>query len=129
MVMRKEAELWLSQASMDLKAAAKNLEDGYYYVAAHLSHQAAENALSAYCLEQKREEPSHGNQIDALAKKLGLPGDLVSRIKRLSPAYVLARYSTAATGTPSIYYDRKTAEDLISIAQEVVKWIKNELKK
>jgi len=63
-----------------------------------------------------------------LGKVAGVPSEFVSRLKRLSPQYFLARYPDASEDVPFELYDEKITKEFLEISREVLEWINNQLK-
>ena len=124
--MREEIENWWKQAEKDLTAAKNSLNSGDYEWASFESNQAAEKALKALFLSKKKAiAPSHN--LISLGESLELPEDLMDSLKELNPEYTLSRYPDAANAAPYEIYSEKKAEEKISHAEKVIKWIKKQL--
>lgn len=126
--MREEVSNWWKQALKDLESASKNLEIKEYYVTAFLSHQAAEKGLQALYIHRVKESPGPTHSLIFLGKSVIIPDEFLSRIRKLSPDFVITRYPDVANGVPYELYDEEVAKERLKIAESVIKWIQKELK-
>jgi HEPN domain-containing protein len=118
----KEVERWVKKAEKDLRAAKLNFKEGLYDVAAFLSHQGAEKALKAlYILKFKRLWKIH--DLEKLALTLRTDKEIIEISKELNPHYVETRYPV------DVKYTKRVAGRALENAQEVIKWVKQKLKK
>ncbi len=124
--MRIEVLNWWKQAKRDLESAGHALEYGDYYLVAFLSHQAVEKALKAVYIK-KFGELIKVHDISFLARKNGLPEELVDECIRLNPAYIDSRYPDATGKLPVYSYKKEIAEPLFNAAKKVIKWVEKEL--
>ncbi|MCD5407905.1 HEPN domain-containing protein [Candidatus Bipolaricaulota bacterium] len=76
--MREEAASWWEQGRHDLAAARTMFEQGTYYVAAFLSHQAAEKALKALLIETRRELAPKTYNLLILGRLAQVPEEVMS---------------------------------------------------
>ena len=53
---------------------------------------------------------------------------MFSGIRDLNPEYLITRYPDMAAGVPSEMYDKEIAARHKKTAQEVLKWVKNQIK-
>jgi len=124
--MREEILNWWKQAEKDPKAAKNSLKSKDYEWASFQSNQAAEKALKALFLKQKKAiAPTHN--IVLLGKTLKLPISLIDSLKELNPEYTLSRYPDAANAAPFENYNEKKAQEKINHAEEILKWIEKQL--
>ncbi len=125
--LREEVVNWWKQALRDLEAARKNVEVGEYYVAAFLVHQAVEKALKALCIHKHGElEKTHS--LISLGRRVGVPEDFHSLLRRIAPDFVMARYPNAAHGLPYELYDVEIVKERVEIAERVLRWVEENLK-
>jgi len=89
--MREEVSNWWKQALKDLKSASKNLEIKEYYVAAFLSQQAAEKALKALYIHKLKESSGPTHSLIFLGKKVKIPDEFLTGIRKVSPDFVITR--------------------------------------
>jgi len=113
---------WMKKAKEDLNAAKFTYKGKFYRVTAFFSQQAVEKALKSLQLKQtNRYDKIHDLVI--LARKLSLPKDIEDKCKEISPAYVYDRYPDL----PKIKNIKGKSKELLSYAEEVLKWIENKL--
>ncbi|MBI4148518.1 HEPN domain-containing protein [Candidatus Woesearchaeota archaeon] len=125
--MKEECKNWLDQAKADFDSAKYNLDGAKYYVAAFLAQQTAEKALKALFIDRFGELVKVHDLV-FLAKKLSLPVDLTESCDRLSRVYVETRYPTGSV-IPSKKFSKKTVDEFMKIAQEVLLWVEKLLRK
>lgn len=125
--MSEEVNNWWKQALHDLKAAEYNLEGEMLDTASFLSQQAVEKALKSLYLQEKRIlKKTHS--VSGLAKELGLPNFLISKIAELEPVYQRTRYPDIAQKIPAEDFEKLDVEEFVNIAHEVIEWIEKKLK-
>jgi HEPN domain-containing protein len=121
--MRKEVEKWFDKALQDLNAAKFNFKGGLFDVAAFFAQQAVEKALKALYLERfGRIRKIH--DLVVLGRELELPEEFIDSCKELTAAYIYVRY-------PEIPEEKDieaASEGFIKTAEEVLEWIKKQLK-
>ena len=127
--MREEVMLWWKQSLKDLEAAEKNLQIGLYYVSAFLSQQSVEKALKALYIHKLKSIPEPSHSLVHLGKKVGIPKEFESHLRKLTPDFVISRYPDAAQAVPYELYDEEIAKEKLEIARSVVAWVKKELEK
>ena len=122
---RGEAKDWFEGALVDLEEARDALARGRYNWALFAAHQAVEKALKAAYMVLKRRRPPKTHDLARLIGELGLeiPGELRTGISELSPYYTVARYPNAGLERPWESIDRRTAERLVRVAEEVVGYV------
>ncbi|HUO84861.1 MAG TPA: HEPN domain-containing protein [Thermoanaerobaculia bacterium] len=126
--MREEARRLLLQARRDLENAEKNISIAAYEVAAFLCHQGVEKYLKAAWIELQRERPPATHSLRDLGAPLGMPENLLSRLRYLNPDYTIARYPDAANGIPYEMYDQSIARSKLAAALEVAEWIESRIR-
>ncbi|MFB0545459.1 MAG: HEPN domain-containing protein [Anaerolineae bacterium] len=92
-----------------------------HYASVFFSQQAAEKALKALYLYQRRELARTHNLVE-LAKDLGAPPEVVEAAQELTPDYLVTRYPNAANGVPAHMYNLGTAQIHFGCAETVMKW-------
>ena len=127
--MREEAAGWWEQGRHDLAAARTMFDQGTYFVAAFLSHQAAEKALKALVIETRRELPPKTHNLIVLGRLAGAPEEIMSALRLLNPEYVASRYPDAANGIPAENYDAEKTERLLKAVEKVHKWVTSAFEK
>ncbi len=117
---------WLEIAQEDLDAAEAMFRGGRYLYAGFESQQSAEKALKAVIQETTRVPPKIHNLV-TLASEAGLERqDLIERLATLSAYYIATRYPEVRKELGQ----RTTldvAEGLLTTAQEVIAWAKQQL--
>ena len=127
--MREEVYNWWEQSLKDLESAKKNLSIESYYVTAFLSQQAAEKALKALYIYKLKDSPGKTHSLLRLGREVGIPSEFYHGLRKLNPDFILTRYPDVADGVPYELYDEKIAIDKLKLAEEVLEWVKKELKK
>ena len=118
--MKKDIEVWLKQARVDLKAARNSLLSKDYSWAAVQAHQAAEKALKYKILLQGGELLKIHDLVK-LAKIINAPNNIVGDCAMLTPVYFEMRYPDGSE-LPSQKITKKEVEELVEIAQRIVLW-------
>ncbi len=126
--MRKEVELWWKQALKDLEAAEKNYKIGEYYIVAFLCQQSIEKALKALYIHILKESPGTTHSLVFLGKRLEVPKDLMSILRKVSPDFIITRYPDVAGDAPYELYDEEIARERLEWARRMIAWIKEKLK-
>ena len=121
--MRDEVKIWWEQAETDLNTARSNLEQDIHYASVLFSQQAAEKALKALFIHQKKDVPPKTHNLVNLAKELGAPEEIIDACADLAPEYVLTRYPDGDIGPPSQRYTTRSAERHLKLARRVLQWI------
>ncbi|MBU2100361.1 HEPN domain-containing protein [Candidatus Micrarchaeota archaeon] len=126
--MRKEVFDWMNAAEDDLETARILFEKETYYACAFYCQQAAEKALKAVYIMQKKKSSELHNLI-SIARELNAPEEIISACKRLNPHYIQTRYPDAANAIPKDAYDEDIAEELLEKAKEVFTWSEKQTEK
>ena len=125
--MRKEsARLW-EQAQEDLDTAIKLLNLKKYYASVFFSEQASEKALKVVYLEKKK-RVAFTHDLVELAEELEVPENVFHAARELGPDYLTTRYPDAANAIPAKLYDATSAKMHLALSQEVLQWVKRELR-
>jgi HEPN domain-containing protein len=126
------AQRYWQQAQADLHSAKMNLLPGSYYVAANLSHQAAEKALKAAHLHSRAEEAPWSHDLSQLAERIAMraqdiPPEVRTAASYLDPLFAQTRYpsSDLEEPIPSVLVDQAIAEQAINSAEEVMSWVQS----
>ncbi len=119
-----EGERWLEQAKEDLHWAELLLESGGYHLVCFLAQQIAERALKGF-LYHTGEESVLGHSVAWLAaqaaERLPILESRTHDWSSLDGYYVTTRYPNSLPGSiPSRVYGRKSAEEAIRLARDVV---------
>lgn len=126
--MRDEIKNWYLQAERDLVSASNSFDSGDFYLCAFMCQQSIEKGLKAIILEKFRDKFVPEHSLIKLGKKVNIPVEHHSILKKLSPQYFLARYPDASEDVPFELYDSKVARDFLDTSREVFSWIKKQLK-
>lgn len=125
---RKEVFDWFNSAEDDLETARILFEQEIYYACVFYCQQAAEKALKAlYIFQKKKNTPSHN--LISISRELNAPEKIVSACKKLNPHYIQTRYPDAANAIPKDAYDDEIAEELLQKAKEVFEWSERQTSK
>ncbi|MFQ6043955.1 MAG: HEPN domain-containing protein [Candidatus Poribacteria bacterium] len=124
--MREEIQNTWMQSEEDLKTAELIIEIGRFYASVFFSQQAAEKALKALYIYQKRLLPKTHNIVE-LASDLGAPDEVIEACQELNPDYVTTRYVDAANGVPAQMYSRRSAITHLEYAKTVIAWTQQHL--
>jgi len=118
----REAEEWWGKAKKDLETADYNLKGNMLDAAAFFAQQAAEKALKSLQIKKLGKfEKVH--DLVLLAKSIDAPGKIIKLSEMIAPFYTITRYPDV-----EISYDKKKVSSIIEASEEVVKWVKEELK-
>ena len=127
LIMREEAKAWLEQAEADFESAKGLLGIKRYYLVALLCQQAVEKGFKAIIIEKKKEQ-AFSHSLPFLGKEAGVPESKMSFLRRLSPYYIISRYPDSTGAKPFELVDREIAESILKGAEEVMQWIRIQLK-
>lgn len=125
-----EFNRWFGQAEHTLRSATNDMDRADYDWSCFKSQQAAEYAVKALLRGLGKE--AIGHSVLKLIAKLGETGciigeELKGRARSVDKHYIPTRYPNAyAEGSPFEFYDRKTAEEAIDNASEIIKFIAGE---
>ncbi|MBS3061601.1 MAG: HEPN domain-containing protein [Candidatus Diapherotrites archaeon] len=125
--MRREIEIWMEQAQIDLQAAESNYKTKYYYVCAFLCQQAVEKAMKAVFMFQKNQSPPNLHNLRELGELIGVPENLLSKARKLSRDFIISRYPDAAGDLPAKTYDEKITKEILMDAKELITWLEKKL--
>jgi len=125
--MRKEIQNWWRQAEKDLEKAQWLSAGEHFDGTALYSQQAVEKALKALLLRTTKEKRIEGHSLVYLGKAAKVPARFLPGLKKLSPQYFISRYPDVTEEAPYELYDEALAKEFLSIATEVLKWIKQQL--
>ncbi len=124
--MKEDVKLWWKQSEADIKTAKHSGEAGDYYAAGFWAQQAVEKGLKALILN-KNAEFKKIHDLESLAKEVGADNNVIDKCRKINPAYTIARYPDTASETADSI-SKEESEELIKLADEVIKWIKGQLK-
>jgi len=118
---------WLRQAEADYDSASYNLDGKRYYVCANYSQQTVEKALKSLWIFKKK-DLIKTHSIISLSKKLNVPEKLILKITSLEPIFRESKYPDVSEKIPAEEYEENDAIEFLNIAEEVLKWVKNQIK-
>lgn len=127
--MRTEVAQWLKQAEEDLITARAMLQTERFYAAAFYSQQAAEKGLKALHIDRLRALPPPSHDLLFLGAAVAIPETMRTSLRRLVPDFIRSRYPDASGAVPADLYDRAIATERLHIAEEVMAWIRQQIKK
>jgi len=128
---KEKGRRWFLQAVRDLDDAKFNLSGERYNVACFLAQQAAEKALKAYLFVKGADEV-WGHSVAELCRDAQSFDKEFKRIEGIARSidkyYIPTRYPDALPGgIPSEAFDRGDAEKAISMAEDVISFVKSKL--
>jgi len=118
---------WLKKAESDFRKAKILFDNGEYDGAAFFSQQCAEKGLKALLIKEKK-ELIKTHSVILLGKKLDLPKEFLDKISVFQPIYQATRYPDITIGNSLDEFNQETAQNLLSISEEVLSWIKEKIK-
>ncbi len=123
---------WLDDAQGDLAHAKSDLERGFYNWACFSAQQAAEKALKAFLIANKKEP--WGHSVAELCETASLDDKDFKNIKKraatLDIYYIPTRYPNGLPGgIPSEAYQKEDAERALSICNEVIAMVEKKIGK
>jgi HEPN domain-containing protein len=127
-----EAKRWLLQAKYDLNDADFSFEGERFNLACFLSQQAAEKALKAYLIANKKEP--WGHSVAELCEAASVLDEHFKNIKKraatLDIYYIPTRYPNGLPGgIPSEAYQNEDAQRALSICNEVIDLVEKKIGK
>jgi HEPN domain-containing protein len=122
--MKKEILIWLKQAERDFKSAKNSLSSGDYYVSALLSQQAVEKALK-FLFIKKNGQLLKIHDLVKLARDVSAPLEIIKSCAEINPVYIEIRYPDGDE-LPADKINKSEAVRIISLTEEILKWIKNQ---
>lgn len=125
--MRREIDVWVQQAEIDLESAEKNFNQQTYYVCAFLCQQAVEKLMKALIMVKTKNAPPNLHNLRELGELIGLPLTLQSKARKLSRDFIISRYPDAAGDVPAKIYDEQITKEILSDAKELFEWLQKQL--
>ncbi len=117
---------WMKMGDDDLESAKINLENGKYYVCSYLCHQAVEKALKAIYIKNSGEFV-RTHDLFFLAKKIGLPEELLALCKKLYSIFTETKYGIDTGSVPSEIFSKEDSEKHLKYANEVLEWARKNI--
>ncbi len=130
---REDVGWWLAASIDDYESAQLLFKGGKYSKTVHVLHNAAEKALKAAILAERKRPPygAGGYNLVRLyemaASKLHLSPRLVRLIYDLSPLYLPSEYPDAALGVPGTLFKKGQAQRYLREVGELVQWLKKKM--
>ncbi|MBU0459978.1 MAG: HEPN domain-containing protein [Nanoarchaeota archaeon] len=126
--MREEVKNWWEQAQADLKTARDNITNKNYYASVMFSQQAAEKSLKAVYILLKDKLPPRIHDLVELCRLVSAPEKTTLVSGKLTVTYLPSHYPGVAPVIPVKFYDQKKAEAHLNEAEEIVQWVKKQIK-
>jgi HEPN domain-containing protein len=128
-----EGKRWLEQAEEDLKWSSELAKRGGYHIVCFLAQQVGEKALKAF-LYAKGEELVVGHSVERLCTAAArFDKEFAEKVKKwsiLDGYYVATRYPNGLPDSiPARVYTHQAATDAVSIAGEIVNFVKAKMSK
>jgi HEPN domain-containing protein len=130
---REDARWWLAASIDDYESAQLLFKGGKYSKTVHVLHNAAEKALKAAILAERKRPPygTGGHNLvrlyEMVQSKLKLPTKLVRTIDDLSPLYLPSEYPDAALGVPGTLFKKEQTQRYLREVGELVQWLKKKM--
>lgn len=127
MTPEEQAQSWVTQGDHDLNLARIAYANDSYEWASAIARQAAEKFLKALYIVRFQATPSRTHDLVMLANALGAPPELAAIGRPLTEGYLRARYPDIAGGIPHEVFDAATAQERITQAEQIRKWVIQQL--
>jgi len=130
---REDAGWWLAAAIDDYESAQLLFKGGKYSKCIHVLHNAAEKALKAAILAERKRPPRgvEGHNLVRLhamvARQAKLSPKLVRTLDDLSPLYLPSEYPDAAFGAPGTLFKKEQAQRYLREVGELVRWLRRRI--
>lgn len=120
MSIKLRAHDWLKQAESDLAFAHDGLLNQRFSHVCFMAQQSGEKAIKAIGIHHEFE--IRGHSIAAIAKKIGINGEVEDAGKMLDLYYISARYPDSfPAGAPFEMFTKTQALEALSLAQIILK--------
>ena len=120
---------WIEKAETFLSEAKSARDRGIHWLACFEAHQAAELYLKAFLVEKTGLHPfTHdlSSLLDEIAKLgINIPEEVYQAAEYLTPHYILSRYPRRR----AIEYNERRSRMCVEMAEKIVKWVKEVMKK
>ncbi|HLC57794.1 MAG TPA: HEPN domain-containing protein [Candidatus Nanoarchaeia archaeon] len=120
--MQEEVRKWIGQAERDLITAKNSFKSNDYYASAYWAQQVVEKALKALLIKSSGQFPKV-HDLTRLAKLINAPNKIIELCAKLNPSYTDSRYPNSFKP-----YNKSESKESLKYAEEVLKWIKENLK-
>src|SRR5713101_2209488 len=129
---REYAQWWLAASIDDYESAQLLFKGGKYSKTIHVLHNAAEKALKAAILAERKNPPrgAAGHNLVRLSEMIKLlktPPRLALTLQDLGPLYLPSEYPDAALGVPGTMFKREQAERYLREVGALIKWLRKSL--
>lgn len=113
-------QAWLKEAEQDILWARDSLGHGHFSRSCFIAQQIGEKSLKALAYSRGAES-ARGHSITALAKQLGINGEIETIGRELDLFYISARYpdSLPDNTPPSDFFSREQAERALASAERL----------
>jgi HEPN domain-containing protein len=117
---------WLNQAKSDLEYAKDGLKSERYSHVCFMAQQAGEKAIKA--IGFYHEYHIRGHSVAAIAKQIGINGEIEEAGKILDLYYISARYPDALpAGAPFEMFSKTQADQALLFASKIIQRAEAEL--
>ncbi|MBM3308991.1 MAG: HEPN domain-containing protein [Candidatus Altiarchaeales archaeon] len=127
--MRPEIERWLLQAREELDTARVSLNAGKWFASAFWSQQAAEKALKALYILEKKKSPGPTHSLTYLGRELNVPREYYGLLRDLTKEYYMSRYPDASEDVPYKMYTQEDAQSYIETCEKLLKWSESKIRR
>lgn len=113
-------QAWLKEAEQDILWARDSLEHRHFSRSCFIAQQIGEKSLKALAYSRGAES-ARGHSITAMAKQLGINGEIETIGRELDLYYISARYpdSLPDNTPPSDFFSREQAERALASAERL----------
>ena len=126
--MRREVEIWFEQAIYDFDTAKFNFGGKRYSASVFFVQQAVEKILKAFYIYKLEDSAPVTHSLIMLASDLKIKKEFSTFLKELTPEFISTRYPDFIGETPYKLYDEVIAKKYLDGAEEIIEWIKKEMK-
>ncbi|MBW8041822.1 MAG: HEPN domain-containing protein [Planctomycetes bacterium] len=125
MDVQKQIEFWKVSAEEDFAAAESLLEKGHFRHCLFFAHLAVEKMLKAHVTRQTEDIPPRIHNLVRLAEiaELCLSPEQARFLRGFDVYQLEGRYPDSA----QVLLDLETAQDKLTLAEEMLKWLKAQL--
>ena len=126
---REDVDWWFSTSIDDYESAQLLFKGGKYSKTIHVLHNAAEKALKATILAERKRPPrgAAGHNLARLVEMISLwkiPPRLTRALQDLGPLYLPSEYPDAALGVPGTIFKKEQAERYLREVGGLIKWLR-----
>lgn len=129
---REDVSWWFSACVDDYESAQLLFKGGKYSKSIHVLHNAAEKALKAAVLAERKRPPrgAAGHNLARLSEMISLrkiPPRLTRALQDLGPLYLPSEYPDAALGVPGTIFKKDQAERYMREVGALIKWLRKSM--